>query len=81
MDSLDAGAAGVDCAPTKAEEVVEYSLSNGMVARLANLDVSIAFSSYQSGILYFLGRSPGGAHLRQSGLPKPMGYASTARAG
>ena len=44
-----------------------------MVARLANLDASIAFSSYQSGILYFLGRSPEGAHLHQSVLPKPMG--------
>jgi uncharacterized protein (TIGR03032 family) len=44
-----------------------------MVARLAQFDVSIAFSSYQSGILYFLGRGPGGAHLHQSGLPKPMG--------
>ena len=73
MDSLHAGAAEIDPAPTKADEAVEYSLSNGMVARLANLDVSIAFSSYQSGILYFLGRSPEGAHLHQSGLPKPMG--------
>ena len=55
MDSLDAGAAEIDPAPTKADEGVEYSLSNGMVARLVQLDVSIAFSSYQSGILYFLG--------------------------
>ena len=73
MDSLDAGAAEIDPAPTTADEAVEYSLSNGMVARLAGLDVSIAFSSYQSGILYFLGRSPEGAHLHQSVLPKPMG--------
>src|SRR5271155_650985 len=73
MDSLDAGAAEIDPAPTTADEAVEYSLSNGMVARLAGLDVSIAFSSYQSGILYLLGRSPEGAHLHQSGLPKPMG--------
>ena len=52
---------------------VEYSLSNGIVARLANLAVSLAFTSYQSGILYFLGRGPTGAHLHQSHLPKPMG--------
>ena len=54
---------------------VEYSLSSGFVARLASLDVSIAFTSYQSGILYFAGRKPGGAHIHQSHLPKPMGIA------
>lgn len=52
---------------------VEYSLSSGMVARLARLGVSIAFTSYQSGILYFLGRHAGAAHLHQAGMPKPMG--------
>ncbi len=53
---------------------VEYSLSAGFVARLAQLNVSIAFTSYQSGILYLVGRNPnGGAHLHQSGMPKPMG--------
>src|SRR5579871_3138563 len=76
MDSLDAAEieapAAAPAAPL-ADEAVEYSLSNGMVARLAQLDVAIVFSSYQSGILYFLGRGPGGAHLHQSGLPKPMG--------
>src|SRR5579871_984196 len=73
MDSLDAAEIDLPEAAPPADEAVEYSLSNGMVARLAQLDVSIAFSSYQSGILYFLGRGPGGAHLHQSGLPKPMG--------
>lgn len=52
---------------------VEYSHSNGIVARLAKLAVSLAFTSYQSGILYFLGRGPTGPHLHQSHLPKPMG--------
>ena len=53
---------------------IEYSLSAGLVARLARLNVSIAFTSYQSGILYLLGRNPnGGAHMHQSGMPKPMG--------
>ena len=53
---------------------VDYSLSPGLVARLAQLDVALAFSSYQSGLLYMLGRDPkGGAHLHQSAQPKPMG--------
>jgi uncharacterized protein (TIGR03032 family) len=63
-------------APTKVPVVqsdVEYSLSAGMAARLARLGVSIAFTSYQSGILYFLGQNAGSAHLHQAGVPKPMG--------
>jgi uncharacterized protein (TIGR03032 family) len=53
---------------------VEYSLSGGLVGRLAQLNLSLAFSSYQSGILYLLGRNPnGGAHLHQAAMPKPMG--------
>jgi hypothetical protein len=81
MDSLGAGAAAIDPAPTNADEAVEYSLSNGMVARLAQFDVSIAFSSYQSGILYFLGRGPGGAISISPACRSRWGYASTARAG
>ena len=73
MDSVDADAMAVAPARAGADEAVEYTLSNGMAARLASLDVSIAFSSYQSGILYFLGRGREGAHLHQSVLPKPMG--------
>ncbi|HEX9169174.1 MAG TPA: TIGR03032 family protein [Roseiarcus sp.] len=73
MDARDADTIDIAPAQTGADEAVEYSLSNGMVARLANLDVSIAFSSYQSGILYFLGRGREGAHLHQSALAKPMG--------
>jgi Domain of unknown function (DUF4915) len=73
MDGTGADTIDIAQAPASADDAVEYSLSNGMVARLASLDVSIVFSSYQSGVLYFLGRSPGGAHLHQSGLPKPMG--------
>ncbi|NDR57302.1 TIGR03032 family protein [Aliiruegeria sabulilitoris] len=53
---------------------VEYSQSAGLLSRLAALDCSIAISSYQSGLLYHLGRAPtGGLHLHQTGLPKPMG--------
>ena len=36
-------------APASADDAVEYSLSNCMVARLASLDVSIALCSHQSG--------------------------------
>lgn len=53
---------------------VDFSMSNGLVSRLARLGISLAFTSYQSGILYMLGRNPkGGAHLHQAGMPKPMG--------
>ena len=66
--------------PESAQKPVEYSLSGGFVARLGNLGVSIAFTSYQSGILYFVGRRPdGGAHVHQSHLPKPMGLAVSAQ--
>src|SRR5271156_4753575 len=72
---MDTPAAVTDFDPPResAESEVEYSLSGGIVGRLAALDVSIGFTSYQSGILYFLGRGREGAHLHQSGLPKPMG--------
>lgn len=53
---------------------VSYSQSAGLVALLARLNLSIAFSSYQSGILYMLGRNAqGGAHLHQCSIPSPMG--------
>ncbi len=57
---------------------VEFSMSPGLVGRLAALSVSVAFTSYQSGLLYMLGRAPqGGAHLHQSAMPKPMGLCLT----
>ena len=73
MTSSDGNLTYADLSAGSAEPAVEYSLSNGIVARLAALDIAIAFTSYQSSILYFLGRSATGAHLHQSGLPKPMG--------
>ena len=58
----------------------DYSMSAGLVGRLARLGISLAFTSYQSGLLYMLGRSPqGGAHLHQSAMPKPMGLCLTAQ--
>lgn len=51
-----------------------YSFSAGLIARLARLRISLAFTSYQSGFLYMLGSSPAhGAQLHQSGVQKPMG--------
>ncbi len=62
---------------TGTAQKVDYSLSPGLVDRLARLGVSLAFSSYQSGSLYMIGRNPnGGAHLHQSAMPKPMGLAA-----
>lgn len=52
---------------------VKYSQSGGLVALLARLNISVAFTSYQSGLLYMLGRNNQGAHLHQTGIPKPMG--------
>lgn len=51
-----------------------YSQSAGLVSLLAHHNISIAFTSYQSGILYMLGRNwEGGAHLHQCAIPSPMG--------
>jgi uncharacterized protein (TIGR03032 family) len=58
----------------KAAAEINFSMSGGMVARLAREKMSLAFSSYQSGKLYMLGRSPnGGANVHHSDQPKPMG--------
>jgi len=63
-----------------ASGTVSYSLSGGLLARLASLGASLAFTSYQSGFLYMLGIGPsGGAQLHQSEMPKPMGLASNDR--
>ena len=57
-----------------AEESIEYSVSSGLAARLTRLDISLAFTSYQSGLLYLLGRKPkGGLNVHQAAMPKPMG--------
>ena len=44
---------------------------------LARLRRSIAFTSYQSGLLYLIGRDDRGLHLHETVLPKPMGLAIT----
>ncbi len=54
---------------------VQYSQSGGLVRRLATLQCSIAVSSYQSGLLYHIGRDAKGLHVHQAAMPKPMGLA------
>lgn len=55
---------------------VEYSQSAGLAPLFSRLGVSLAISSYQSGLLYFVGRNPnGGLHVHQAAMPKPMGLA------
>ena len=51
------------------------------MALLARLNVSLAFTSYQSGLLYLLGRDQGGAHLHQCAIDRPMGLARDADRG
>ena len=56
------------------QNTVEYSVSPGMAARLARLNVSFAFTSYQSNSLYLIGRNTqGGVNIHQSAMPRPMG--------
>jgi uncharacterized protein (TIGR03032 family) len=53
---------------------VDYSVSNGLLNRLATLNISFAFSSYQSGLLYLIGRNrEGGVNVHLAAMPKPMG--------
>ncbi|MBZ9873171.1 TIGR03032 family protein [Mesorhizobium sp. BR1-1-9] len=54
-----------------------YSMSAGLVARLRSLDIGLAFTSYQSGLLYLLGRNPdtGGLNVHQTPILRPMGLA------
>ncbi len=60
--------------PVAAAPQVEYSVSSGLADRLARAKISLAFTSYQSGLLYFIGLNPqGGINIHQAGMPKPMG--------
>lgn len=66
--------------PEAVEE--EYSVSAGLVALLHKHNISIAFTSYQSGLLYFLGRNiDGGVNIHKTALPKPMGLSVDQREG
>ena len=57
-------------------------MSGGFPERLARLNCSVGFTSYQSGILYLAGRNGrGGLHIHQSSMPRPMGLRYRGEAG
>jgi uncharacterized protein (TIGR03032 family) len=59
------------------EAKTTYSMSNGFPRLLAKLNVSVGFTSYQSGKLYLLGRNPkGGLMVDERLFPKAMGIAA-----
>lgn len=64
-----------DTAPAPAAPAVTYSMSNGFPRLLGRLDLSLGFTSYQSGKLYLLGRNPkgGGLMVDERLFPKAMG--------
>ena len=64
---------GETLAPTAADAETTFSASGGLVGRLARLGCAIGFTSYQSGLLYMVGRNARGLHIHQSSMPRPMG--------
>ncbi len=71
QENYNASQQGTDNADA---ELVEYSVSSGLLKRLVSMNISIAFSSYQSGLLYLIGRNrEGGINVHQAAMPKPMG--------
>ena len=68
--------------PAAAGEEASYSYSSGLIGRLAGLNLSLAFTSYQSGFLYMLGSSrEHGPQLHQSAVVKPMGLSADGAGG
>lgn len=60
--------------PEKAAPTVTYSMSSGFRGLLNRLDLSLGFTSYQSGKLYLVGRNPkGGIMVDERLFPKAMG--------
>jgi uncharacterized protein (TIGR03032 family) len=61
--------------PAPRAPAVEYSMSPGLVGRLAALDVALAVTSYQSSLLYLIGRNSktGGLNVHQTQIARPMG--------
>ena len=77
-ESANVGRANAQLSPSADSSDVEFSMSDGLVPLLENLGASLLVSSYQSGILYSIGRNPGGGlHVHKTHLPKPMGIVST----
>ena len=60
--------------PQEKQLQVNYSVSGGLRNRLEQLGASIVFTSYQSGLMYLIGRRPeGGISIHHTRVPKPMG--------
>lgn len=73
-EQAEAPAPTQDPPKAAAPEDIKYSSSGGLAGRLANLNISIAVTSYQSGLLYFIGRNrKNGINIHQAAMPKPMG--------
>jgi uncharacterized protein (TIGR03032 family) len=58
----------------------QYSMSPGLVGRLAELGISLAITSYQSNLLYLIGRNgkTGGLNVHQTQIARPMGLTRAA---
>ena len=69
----------VDGGKAEGKSTSSYSMSAGLVARLRALDIALAVTSYQSGLLYLIGRNPktGGLNVHQTPILRPMGLAQT----
>jgi uncharacterized protein (TIGR03032 family) len=65
--------ASSDAAGQPAPASTTFSQSRGLSDLLAHLNLSLAFTSYQSGLLYLLGRAGTGLHLHQCAVHHPMG--------
>lgn len=66
----------------QAGNVEEYSVSSGLTAQFHKYNISLAFTSYESGLLYTLGRNAdGGLNIHKTALPKPMGLCRDEREG
>ena len=64
------------------QQAVSFSASRGFLQRLQQVDASLLFSSYQSNVLYMLGRNgQGGLNVHHAALSKPMGIAPVASNG
>lgn len=73
--NISSNPAGAADSGQAAAEKQRLSISAGLAALLQSLGISIAFTSYQSGLLYLLGRNASGAHLHQCAIGRPMGLA------
>lgn len=66
----------------KPEAKVHYLISAGLGKRLAQMNASLAFTSYQSDLMYMVGVTPkGGVNIHQTAMPKAMGLAANGQGG